>query len=117
MTRFRLGAFLLVFGFACPLLIPLVVRANLSTEVKAAISVLLAIGVPELFMAIAAAILGREGFIRLKKNAFGIARRFVPPERRSIALSDRGNHVRSPVGVRVAGSLCAGIRPRLSPDP
>ncbi len=80
-TRFRIGAFLLAFGFACPLLIPLVARTNLSTEVKTAIFGLLAIGVPELFMVIAVAVMGREGFSRFKKIVFGIARRFAPPER------------------------------------
>ena len=81
MTRFRLGAYLLVFGFACPLLIPLVARTNLSTEVKTTISGLLAVGAPELFMVIAVAVIGKEGFARFKDSAFRFASRFAPKDR------------------------------------
>ena len=55
-----------ISGFLSPLLIPIVTSSDLSTGWKAALSGLLALGIPELFMMIAAAVAGKEGFNYIK---------------------------------------------------
>ena len=80
-ARFRLGATILIIGFLSPLLIPLVTATDLSTKWKAAISGALALGIPELFSIIAIAIMGKSGFIHLKKILSGLIKKYGPPER------------------------------------
>ncbi len=56
-NRFRLGATLFIVGFASPLLIPLVTASSLPSAWKAALSGLLALGIPELFSVVAVAVM------------------------------------------------------------
>lgn len=79
--RFRVGAAIFVVGFSSPLLIPVVVASDLPPEIKTALSGLLAAGIPELFSLVAVAILGKEGFARLKEIALRFLKRHGPPER------------------------------------
>jgi len=82
--RLVLGAAVFVFGFLCPLFVPLVTRSNLPAAWKTTVSGLLLLGVPELFTIVAAAILGKTGFEYLKARVKGALSRFFqehgPPE-------------------------------------
>jgi hypothetical protein len=69
-----------VFGFLSPLFVPLVTASNLSTGWKATISGLLLVGMPEIFMLIAVAILGKPGFNYLKGRIFAFLKRHAPPD-------------------------------------
>jgi len=69
-----------VGGFLSPLLIPIVTSSGLSAGWKAALSGLLALGIPELFMIIAAAVAGKEGFKYIKSKVFGFLKKHGPPD-------------------------------------
>ena len=69
--RLFVGGVIFVGGFLAPVLVPLVARSGLSTEWKTVVSGLLVLGVPELFMLIAVAILGKPGFDYLKSRLLG----------------------------------------------
>ena len=83
LTRGRLytGGTIFVMGFLSPLLVPLVTSSPLPVEWKTVISGLLLIGIPELAMLVAAAVMGKEGFNYLKQKLFGfLGKHFAPPE-------------------------------------
>lgn len=67
-SRLYLGGAIFITGFLAPLAIPLVTASDFSTEMKAVISGVLALGIPEVFMLIAVAILGKSGFEYLKSK-------------------------------------------------
>ena len=67
-SRLILGGVIFISGFMAPLAIPLVASSNLSTELKTVLSGVLVLGVPEAFMLIAVAILGKQGFDYLKSR-------------------------------------------------
>ena len=67
-NRLILGGTVFISGFLAPLFIPVVTGSNLSTEWKTILSGILALGVPEVFMLIAIAILGKQGFDYLKSH-------------------------------------------------
>ena len=67
-SRLILGGIIFISGFLSPLAIPLVTESNLSTEWKTMISAVLVLGVPEVFMLVAVAILGKQGFDYLKSR-------------------------------------------------
>jgi len=69
-----------VAGFLTPLLIPVVTSSSLSTGWKTALSGLLALGIPELFMLIAAAVAGKEGFSYIKSKIYGFLKKHGPPD-------------------------------------
>lgn len=79
-TRLYLGGIVFVSGFLCPLLIPLVLATDLSSSLKTIISGLLGFGIPELFMIIAAGILGKPGFQYLKRMFLILFKRYGPPD-------------------------------------
>jgi hypothetical protein len=81
--RFYLGVAVFALGWLMPVFIPLVAATGLSLEWKAAISGVLLIGGPEVFSLLAIALLGREGFNYIKAQAFGLFRRYGPPQRLS----------------------------------
>ena len=84
--RLILGGVIFVSGFLCPLLVPLVTASGLSAAWKATLSGLLLLGIPELFMIIAVAVLGKPGFAYLKAKILGFLKRTVePPETVSLA--------------------------------
>ena len=78
--RFPVGATIFVAGFCAPAAIPLVTASNLPTGWKAVISGALAIGLPEVMMLAAAAVMGKAGFAELKRRLGGILRRYGPPD-------------------------------------
>ncbi|MEJ2594904.1 MAG: hypothetical protein P8100_07205 [bacterium] len=80
LRRLILGGIVFGTGFFSPLLIPLVIASSLSEGIKALLSGLLALGIPELFMIIAAAILGKPGFSYLKQKIYGWFMKFSPPD-------------------------------------
>ena len=69
-NRLFWGSIVFISGFLSPLLIPFVIATDLSTGLKSLVSGLLAFGIPELFMIIAVAILGKPGFNYLKSKIF-----------------------------------------------
>lgn len=79
-TRLSIGGIVIVVGFLSPLLIPLVASTEWSIGFKSAISGLLALGIPEVFMVIGVAILGKEGYQFLKEKLFGFLKQFAPPD-------------------------------------
>jgi hypothetical protein len=77
--RLLLGGGIFIFGFLCPLFTPLVVNSNLPGGWKAAISGLLVVGLPEIFMIIAVAILGKSGYKYLKSRLYGFFKKYAAP--------------------------------------
>ncbi|MFV9616662.1 MAG: hypothetical protein ACNYZG_11945, partial [Gammaproteobacteria bacterium] len=67
-SRLILGGIIFISGFLSPLAIPLVTDSNLSIEWKTMLSAVLVLGVPEVFMLVAVAILGKQGFNYLKSH-------------------------------------------------
>jgi hypothetical protein len=61
-ARLIVGGAVFVAGFAAPALIPVVAASGLPASWKTALSGLLMVGIPELGMVIAVAILGKDGF-------------------------------------------------------
>jgi len=84
--RWRIPVGLAIFGvgFAAPLAIPLVVASNLPAGWKTVLSGALAIGLPEVMMVAAAAVMGKEGFAELKDRFGRIFKKYGPPERVSL---------------------------------
>ena len=78
--RLLLGTIVLVLGFLSPLLIPLVLNAGWPAGLTSVVSGLLAFGIPELFMIIAVAIMGKEGFDYLKRYLSLVLRKYGPPD-------------------------------------
>lgn len=78
--RFRIGVGLFVLGFACPVLLPLVAMTDLSPAVKAGLSAALLLGIPELMMLVAAAVMGKEGFRHIKSRVYGALKKGLPPQ-------------------------------------
>ena len=78
--RYRIGMTIFVSGFAAPLAIPLVTSSDLPVAWKTGISGALAIGIPEIAMVAAVALMGKEGFAQLKRRLGGLLRRYGPPD-------------------------------------
>jgi hypothetical protein len=78
--RFPVGVTIFVAGFAAPLAIPLVTSSDLSTAWKTAIAGALAVGVPEVMMVVAAAVMGKEGFAELKRRFGRFLKKYGPPD-------------------------------------
>lgn len=78
--RFPIGVGIFGLGFLAPLAIPLVTASGLSAAWKTMISGALAVGVPEVMMVIATAVMGKEGFAELKRRVGRFFRRHGPPD-------------------------------------
>ena len=78
--RLILGGVILVVGFMSPLLIPLVTATDWSIGIKTTFSGLLAFGIPEVFMLIAVAVLGKQGYEFLKAKALRYLKQFAPSD-------------------------------------
>ena len=74
----------LIGGFLSPALIPIVTGSDLPIAAKSTISGLLAFGIPEIAMLIAAGIMGKAGFQYFKEKAAGIWSKIAPPEKVSL---------------------------------
>jgi len=79
-TRLVIGAIVFIVGFMAPLLIPLVTKSDLSIAWKTTLSGLLMAGIPELFMVITIAILGKEGYQYLKGKVMVFLKKHGPPQ-------------------------------------
>ena len=84
-TRLIVGGAVIIIGFLCPLLIPLLAYTDWSMGLKGVISGLLALGIPEIFMLIGVAILGKSGYSYFKEKIVRFVRQFAPPD----SVSDR----------------------------
>jgi len=67
-------------GFLSPLLIPIVTSSDLSTGWKVTLSGLLALGITELFMIIAVAVAGKDGFNYIKSKIFRFLNKHGPAD-------------------------------------
>ena len=67
-----------------PFLIPLVTGTDWSVGLKSTISVLLAFGIPEIFMLLAVAIMGKQGYEFFKKKVLKFLKRFTPSDEVSL---------------------------------
>ena len=76
--RYRAGLVVFAVSFLSPLLIPLVALSGASTGLKAILSGLLAVGIPELGMVAAVAILGKSGYREILKRIAGFMRAHGP---------------------------------------
>ena len=74
------GTIILIVGFLSPVLIPVVVSSGLHAGFITVISGLLAFGIPELFMIIAVAVMGKEGFNFMKAKFARFMKRYGPPD-------------------------------------
>lgn len=79
-ARLIFGGTVIVVGFLSPLLISVVTSTNWSIGLKSAVSGLLALGIPEVFMIIGVAIVGKAGYQFLKEKLFVFLKQFAPPD-------------------------------------
>lgn len=70
--RFILGTSVFGFGMLCPLFVPLVATSGLSTSWKATLSGVLLLGIPEVCLLIAVAILGKPGYEEMKRRLLAV---------------------------------------------
>ncbi len=78
-SRLVVGGTIFVAGFLAPALIPLVAASSLTAGWKATLSGLLALGIPELGMLVAVAVMGKPGFAFLKARLGRFLRQYGPP--------------------------------------
>lgn len=79
-SKIFIGTTILVVGFLSPLLIPMVLDSDFSDANKKILSGLLAFGVPELFMLIAVAVMGKQGYEFIKSKLFKFLKPISPPD-------------------------------------
>ena len=77
-TRFIVGSAVFGIAFLAPLLVPLVTTSDLSTEWKSGIAGLLIIGIPEVGMLVAVAIMGKDGYEALKRILQRLFKQLLP---------------------------------------
>jgi len=82
--RLLLGGGVLVVGQLSPVFIPFVTSSGLSTGAKAALSGSLLLGIPDLTLFVAIAILGKAGFTYLKRSFFALLKRAAPSDHVSL---------------------------------
>lgn len=83
-TKLYIGGIIFIIGVLSPLLIPFVTNSNLSVGFKTILSGLLALGIPEVFMIIAVAVMGKSGYEFLKGEFFGFLKNFAPSDQVSL---------------------------------
>jgi len=79
-SRIIFGTVILIVGFLSPLLIPFVTATDWSIGIKSTISGLLAFGIPEIFMLLAVAIMGKQGYEFIKEKTLRFLKRFAPSD-------------------------------------
>jgi len=78
--RLIIGTVVFVSGFLSPALIPWVLSTDLGDGFKAVLSGLLALGIPEVFMLIAAGIMGKQGFNYIMGALGKFLKPLAPPD-------------------------------------
>ncbi len=84
-SRLIVGIIVFIIGFASPLFIPLVTNSNLQVAWKTGLSALLAFGIPEVFIIVAVAIMGKAGYTFLKSKLADFLQPLLPPD--SVSLT------------------------------
>jgi hypothetical protein len=79
-SRIIFGTVILIVGFMSLLLIPVVTGTNWSVGLKSTASGLLAFGIPEIFMLLAIAIMGKQGYEFIKEKVFRFLKRLAPSD-------------------------------------
>jgi hypothetical protein len=79
-NRLIIGIIVFISGFLMPLLVPLVAKSGLPIAWKTILSGLLLLGIPEVFMLITVAILGKDGYQFLKQKVLGYFKKHGPPQ-------------------------------------
>ena len=83
-SRFYLGGIIFIVGLCSPLLIPLVTISDLSLTWKASLTGLLALGIPEIFMVLAIAVMGKAGYEVLKSKLAVVFKSMAPADEVSL---------------------------------
>jgi len=83
-SRIIFGTFIFVIGFMSPLLIPFVTRTDWSVGLKSTLSGMLAFGIPEIFILLAVAVMGKQGYEFIKEKALRLLKRFAPSDEVSL---------------------------------
>jgi hypothetical protein len=76
--RMLLGGGVFLVGQLSPIFIPIVTSSGLSVGIKSALTGLLLLGIPEVAIFAAIAILGKAGFTFLKQKLFAVLKRAAP---------------------------------------
>jgi hypothetical protein len=76
--RMAIAIVLIAISLGAPAFIPLVTGSGLSTEAKALLSGLLVVGIPQLLMVSAVALVGKAGFAYIKHQAMSKLSRLAP---------------------------------------
>jgi hypothetical protein len=77
--RMAIAILLIATSLGAPAFIPLVSGSGLSTGVKTILSGFLVVGIPQLLMVAAVALVGKPGFVYIKQQAMGKLRKLAPP--------------------------------------
>jgi hypothetical protein len=80
LKKIIIGGSILIIGFLSPLLIPLVLATSWGDGIKALLSGLLAFGIPEIFMIIAVAVMGKQGFNYIMRGLGKFLKPLAPPD-------------------------------------
>ena len=80
LRKLIIGTVIFVIGFASPALIPWVLSTNWPDGLKAVLSGLLAFGIPEIFMILAAAVMGKAGFNYVMRGLGRFLKPLAPPD-------------------------------------
>jgi hypothetical protein len=79
-ARFIVGAAVFFVAFLAPLMVPLVAASDLPTEWKGGLSGFLLLGIPEIGMLLAVAIMGKDGYEALKGILRRVFKQLLPPQ-------------------------------------
>lgn len=78
--RFRIGVALFILGLIFPIFIPLALMIEMSAKWKAAVTGMMAVGIPDLLWIAAAAVVGKEGFKAIRDKFFTYLKKHGPPQ-------------------------------------
>jgi len=75
-----IASIIILLSFSSAAFIPLILLLPVSDEMKATLSGLMVIGIPQLLTGISIVIVGKEGFTFLKQKFFSILKKSLPPD-------------------------------------
>jgi hypothetical protein len=79
-NKLIIGTAIFIFGQPAPLLIPVVSCLKLEQHWKIGITAFLMLGVPELAIIAACAVLGKDGYLYIKSKIYNFFGRFAPAD-------------------------------------